>query len=125
MAATESIGILGDGLSVLMMASPLSVILIVLKEKSTKALPFSTSCASFGNCLTWTIYGLFVANDPIIYVPNFLGFIFSSYQMYLFSHYGLHIDNDGYEYASGLDEKVESSDSSPLLHGDDRNFRKY
>ena len=116
LTATETIGILGDTLSVLMMFSPLTVLFTVMREKSTRALPFLTSCASFGNTLTWTVYGVFVANDPIIYVPNVLGFIFSSFQMYLFSYYGVHMDTDGYEYASGIDEKVEDDNSMSLLN---------
>lgn len=115
MTATESIGILGDSLSVLMMASPLSVVFTVVKEKSTRALPFMTSCASFGNTLTWTVYGIFVANDPIIYVPNSLGFAFSTYQMYLFSYYGIHVDTDGYEYATGMDDKIDEQETSSFL----------
>ena len=36
--------------------------------------------------------------------------------MYLFSYYGVHMDTDGYEYASGIDEKVGDDNSMSLLN---------
>ena len=63
-----------------------------------------TSCVSFGNTLTWTLYGIFVANDAIIYIPNLAGLCLASFQMSLFAVYGVHTVTDGYEFASGIEE---------------------
>merc|ERR1711998_662155 len=87
-----------------MMGAPLAVLMTVLEEKSTRALPFMTSCVSFGNTLTWTLYGIFVANDAIIYIPNLAGLCLASFQMSLFAVYGVHAVTDGYEFASGIEE---------------------
>jgi len=83
------IGYLGDVLAVIMMASPLATIGTVLKDKSTRSMPFATSVATFFNAACWTGYGVLVMGDPLIYVPNMLGFAAASLQMALFARFGV------------------------------------
>ena len=65
---TQAIGLLGDFLAVLMMGSPLSTLFTVLNEKSTAAMPFMTSLATWGNAFSWSTYGLVVVNDPLVFI---------------------------------------------------------
>ena len=83
------IGILGCFLSVLLSGSPLAVMRTVIKDKSTAALPFSTSFVIWLNSISWLLYGLLVAHDILIYGPNVLGFMLASLQMSLFAIYGI------------------------------------
>jgi hypothetical protein len=41
------------------------------------------------NSWCWLLYGLTIANDPVIIAPNALGVLFSSIQMLLFVVYGM------------------------------------
>ena len=85
--ASHSIGLTGCALAVFMMSSPLAVIRTVIKDKSTAALPFITSAAVFFNSSTWFGYGYLVADNPLIYVPNGLGWISAVVQLSLFAVY--------------------------------------
>jgi len=87
--AVSSIGLLGCILSVLLSGSPLAVMGTVWKEKSTASLPFAISLILWVNSFSWMSYGLFIANDPMIYGPNILGFALSCAQMSLFVLFGL------------------------------------
>lgn len=144
------IGLTGDVLAVILMASPLATIRTVLAEKSTKAMPFPTSLvspqrgpklkqkclrlkgcsiktqtnsfahllplsllpqhthiltytharlhthtkhtcqATFFNGACWTTYGSIVMGDPLIWVPNALGFLAASVQMVMFLRFGIY-----------------------------------
>lgn len=54
------------------------------------ALPFATSLTAWGNALSWSLYGLLIVNNPLIYGPNLMGFLLTSFQMSLFFVYGFH-----------------------------------
>lgn len=83
------IGIVGCGLAVLVMGSPLATLKSVIQTKSTASLPFTTSFMGFCNSLSWSAYGLLVANDILIYGPNLVGLFLASIQMSLFAVFGL------------------------------------
>jgi solute carrier family 50 (sugar transporter) len=83
------IGVLGCFLSVLLSGSPLAVMKTVVQEKSTTALPFTTSFVIWLNSISWLLYGVLVAHDILIYGPNILGFLLASVQMSLFAIYGI------------------------------------
>lgn len=51
-------------------------------------MPFSTSVASFINGGSWATYGYLLPCDPMVYVPNFIGFCAASVQLGLFARYG-------------------------------------
>jgi len=83
------IGSIGCGLAVVVMGSPLATLKTVIQSRSTAALPFPTSFMGFCNSLSWSAYGLLVANDVMIYGPNLVGLFLSSIQMLLFAVFGL------------------------------------
>mmetsp|Transcript_22538 Transcript_22538/g.20466 ORF Transcript_22538/g.20466 Transcript_22538/m.20466 type:complete len:235 (-) Transcript_22538:110-814(-) len=82
------LGLLGCLLAVLMFASPLATIKEVIANKSTESIPFSISVTGWLNSLSWSLFGIIVVNDPMVYVPNCLGFILSSIQLTMFIVYG-------------------------------------
>jgi solute carrier family 50 (sugar transporter) len=86
---TSLIGVLGCSLSVLLSGSPLAVMKTVIQERSTTALPFTTSFVIWLNSISWLLYGSLVAHDILIYGPNIIGFILASVQMSLFAIYGI------------------------------------
>ena len=84
----EKLGYLGVLLAIFLMGSPLSTLRTVLRDKSTEALPFWTSLTTFGNSLSWFLYGVIDSHDPMIYIPNFVGLLLSLIQLSLFGLYG-------------------------------------
>jgi solute carrier family 50 protein (sugar transporter) len=88
-AAVAAVGLLGCTLAVLVMSSPLAVIATVVATKDTSSMPFVTSLATFLNAASWTAYGVLVANDAMVYVPNVLGLCAASVQMMLYAVYGI------------------------------------
>ena len=82
------LGSLGCVISICVMGSPLATIKNVVQDKSTASLPFFTSLTGWCNSLSWTAYGLFIANDPLIYGPNLAGLLLTSIQMLLFVVFG-------------------------------------
>jgi solute carrier family 50 protein (sugar transporter) len=86
--SANTLGLLGCGIAVVLMGSPLGSLSTVIREKSTASMPFFTSFTTWCNALSWSLYGLLVANDRMIYGPNILGFALASIQMGLFVLYG-------------------------------------
>lgn len=86
----EELGTLSCVLSIALSASPLSVVRVVIKEKSTASLPFFTSLFIWVASALWTVYGLFIVQDYIIIVPNAISVVLSSVQLFLFTIYGFH-----------------------------------
>jgi solute carrier family 50 (sugar transporter) len=85
----ESLGTLGCAIAVLLMGSPLATFSTVIKEKSTNSMPFLSSLTTWCNAFSWSMYGLLVAGDIMIYGPNLVGLVLASFQMLLFAIYGL------------------------------------
>ncbi|EDQ92271.1 uncharacterized protein MONBRDRAFT_4695 [Monosiga brevicollis MX1] len=83
------IGYLGDIIAVVLMASPLAVMKTVLQERSTRAMPFVPSLATFFNAVCWSGYGIFVMGDPLIIAPNMLGALAATVQLSLFARFGI------------------------------------
>ena len=84
----STVGLVGCAMAVLFMASPLSVVRTVIRDKSTAALPFATSLVIFFNALSWLLYGSIVAHDVLVWGPNALGFLLACVQLGLFLAYG-------------------------------------
>lgn len=102
--ASELVGISGVILTIALFASPLSAFQTVIVTKSAKSIPLPFTITTVGNCLLWTLYGLFDAHDPNLYVPNILGLSFGLIQVLLkiiFYH------NDKIKY-----DHVEQQDST-------------
>ena len=87
--SADIIGLIGCGFAVFLMGSPLSTMGTVLATRSTESMPFYTSLAAFLNAFSWSLYGLLVSFDPMIYVPNLLGLAITSIQMLLFVRFGI------------------------------------
>ena len=84
------IGMTGCACAVTLMASPLSVITKVIKEKSTKSMPGLTmSLAVLANSTSWALFGSLMLHDPMIYLPNALGFAAACTQLACYWKYGL------------------------------------
>eukprot|EP00736_Rhodelphis_marinus_P008134 Rmarinus@m.12718 len=81
--AVDAIGYIGSALAIALLSSPLATLKTVLKMKNTKAMPRATSIATFLNSLSWTLYGYLVAEDAMIWAPNFLGLCAATLQCFL------------------------------------------
>jgi uncharacterized protein with PQ loop repeat len=60
----------------------------VLDSKSTAALPFGMTVATFVTCILWTVYGSAVLDNWQIYGPNGLGLLSAIVQLGLFARFG-------------------------------------
>ncbi|KAM7280433.1 hypothetical protein ACFE04_007567 [Oxalis oulophora] len=83
------VGLVALCFNIMMYAAPLSVMKMVIKNKSVEFMPFFLSLASFGNGVAWTTYG-FLPLDPYIAGPNGAGTLLSLAQLTL---YGLYYKN--------------------------------
>jgi solute carrier family 50 protein (sugar transporter) len=61
------VGLLGCILAVILMGSPLATLKTVISSKSTESLPLGTSLVTAANALSWTLSGLLVVDDPMVY----------------------------------------------------------
>jgi solute carrier family 50 protein (sugar transporter) len=80
------VGIVALLFNVMMYAAPLSVMKMVIKNKSVEFMPFFLSLASLGNGIAWTTYG-FLPLDPYIAGPNGAGTLLSLAQLTLYALY--------------------------------------
>ncbi|GLJ19394.1 hypothetical protein SUGI_0349460 [Cryptomeria japonica] len=79
-------GTLGVILSIVMYASPLSVVGDVIRTKSVKYMPFLVSLFSTLNALVWSAYSV-MARDIVIAVPNGIGFLLGITQLVVYLIY--------------------------------------
>ena len=86
---TTSIGIEGCVLATVLMGSPLATIGTVLKERSTAALPLYPSLFTWCNAASWSLYGILISKDVMIWSPNVAGLILATVQMFMFVLFGL------------------------------------
>lgn len=93
----DILGKLSCIISILLSASPLSVVRTVIKEKSTASLPFFTSLFIWFASALWTFYGVFIVHDPILIIPNALSLFLATLQLSLFVIYGIQTK----EYSKG------------------------
>lgn len=81
-----SIGVLS---AIFLMGSPLSTLQQVIVDKSTRSMPsFSTSLTTWFNAFSWSLYGIILAHDYNVYVPNLLGLLLATVQILLYAMYG-------------------------------------
>ena len=90
---TTSIGIEGCVLATVLMGSPLATIGTVLKERSTAALPLYPSLFTWCNAASWSLYGILISKDVMIWSPNVAGLILATVQMFMFVLFGLPPNN--------------------------------
>lgn len=79
--------------SIIMYASPLSIIRLVIKTKSVEFMPFFLSLFVFLCGTSWFIYGL-LGKDIFIFVPNGFGCGLGAIQLILYFIYRKHKGND-------------------------------
>ncbi|KAL8485324.1 hypothetical protein ACS0TY_027573 [Phlomoides rotata] len=72
--------------SIIMYASPLSVMRMVIKTKSVEYMPFLLSLFVFLCGTSWFIYGL-LGNDKFLYIPNGFGCFLGAMQLTLYAIY--------------------------------------
>jgi solute carrier family 50 protein (sugar transporter) len=86
---TQLVGYIGCALAVILMGSPLATLKTVISSKSTESLPLGTSLVTAANALSWTLYGILVAQDKMIFGPNSVGLFLALIQLSLYVIYGL------------------------------------
>jgi len=84
------LGPIADVAVIIMFGGPLAATFTVLKEKSTRSMPFGFTFAINVNCLCWFFYAYFVLDDPFIYMPDFAGIVLSTIQLTLFWRFGIY-----------------------------------
>ncbi|KAL2519921.1 Bidirectional sugar transporter SWEET1 [Forsythia ovata] len=89
--------------SIIMYASPLSVMRTVIKTKSVEFMPFFLSLFVFLCGTSWFIYGL-IGRDPFLAVPNGFGCVLGAVQLIL---YFIYHGNKGEAKKRNKDESLE------------------
>ncbi|KAL3845454.1 hypothetical protein ACJIZ3_002857 [Penstemon smallii] len=79
-------GVAASLFSIIMYASPLSVMRMVIKTKSVEYMPFLLSLFVFLCGSSWFIYGL-IGNDKFLYIPNGFGCLLGAMQLSLYAIY--------------------------------------
>ncbi|KAI7751489.1 hypothetical protein M8C21_022563, partial [Ambrosia artemisiifolia] len=79
-------GLAASVFSVVMYASPLSIMRTVMKTKSVEFMPFFLSLFIFLCSTSWFIFGL-LGNDPFLYVCNAFGSLLGALQLVLYAIY--------------------------------------
>ncbi|KAF7126852.1 hypothetical protein RHSIM_Rhsim11G0077500 [Rhododendron simsii] len=109
--------------SIIMYASPLSVMRTVIKTKSVEYMPFLLSLFVFLCGTSWFIYGL-LGNDPFIAVPNGFGCGLGAVQLILYAIYRdkkgetkEENDNGSLEMGLGKPKPEKQSDMQPSQNG--------
>lgn len=69
---------------------PLAAIKTVLREKSTRSLPFLFTLATLLNCSLWLIYWGLVVPDAFMAFPNVMGVASAAVQLWLFGRFGIY-----------------------------------
>ncbi|GLJ39148.1 hypothetical protein SUGI_0797810 [Cryptomeria japonica] len=80
------VGTLSVIISIVMYASPLSVVGDVMRTKSVKYMSFLVSLFSTLNALVWSVYFI-IAKDIFIVVPNGTGFLLGVTQLIVYLIY--------------------------------------
>lgn len=95
---TSWIGQLTVLLTILTFASPLAALRAVLETQSSQAIPLPFTLAALGNCVLWTIAGVWQLQDAYVYVPAVLGLVLALVQvgLKLYYHRGDYDDSPRY-----------------------------
>ncbi|KAG6435891.1 hypothetical protein SASPL_100772 [Salvia splendens] len=79
-------GLVASVFSIIMYASPLSIMRLVMRTKSVEYMPFLLSLFVFLCGTSWFIYGL-IGNDKFLYIPNGFGCFLGAMQLILYCIY--------------------------------------
>ncbi|PWA79622.1 bidirectional sugar transporter N3 [Artemisia annua] len=80
------VGWIGVALSICVFASPLTIVLQVVKTKNVEFMPFTLLCFLTLSSVMWFAYGMFTM-DLCVMVPNVIGFVLGMIQMSLYQYY--------------------------------------
>ncbi|CAI9115607.1 OLC1v1016549C1 [Oldenlandia corymbosa var. corymbosa] len=92
--------------SIVMYASPLTIIRLVIKTKSVEFMPFFLSLFVFLCGTSWFIFGL-LGKDPFVAIPNGFGCGLGTVQLIL---YAIYRNNKGESKKEASDQSVELKD---------------
>lgn len=113
-------GVAATVFSIIMYASPLSIMRLVIKTKSVEYMPFFLSLFVFLCGTSWFIYGL-LGHDPFVAVPNGFGSGLGAMQLILYAIYRNNkgepkkkVNSDGSMEMMGGTEK--DADRDPVKH---------
>lgn len=67
----NKLGTMGCCLAVIVMGSPLATLRTVIRDRSTSAMPFGISLATWLNAISWSLYGLLIADDVMVCSASF------------------------------------------------------
>ena len=88
--ARAILGKAGSVVCVVMLFGPLQALGQVLRDRSTRSLPFPMAVATLVNCCMWSAFGWFVVSDVYIWGPNGLGIMSGALQLLMFALFGHH-----------------------------------
>lgn len=80
--AAHILGGIGDAFAIIMLGSPLEKIKVVIKTKSSRALPVPLCCMCLVNTSLWLSFGL-TTGDVYVILPNCFGVVLCSLQVAL------------------------------------------
>merc|ERR1711937_1105691 len=80
---TYVVGMVSSGFSIALFASPLVVVMEVLKSQSTASMDFKQSLLGVICAFAWFSYGI-ILQDSFVQIPNFMGFALGLVQLMLF-----------------------------------------
>jgi len=87
-SASLIVGITSVVLTCAMYISPLCLIVKVIKEKSAKDIPLPFAVVGLINTFSWVIYGFFVKDDLVLWLPCAIGVLSTSAQIFLNALWG-------------------------------------
>merc|ERR1719329_907708 len=88
--AFVAMGLMGNVMTLAMFGGPLAAMRTVVRERSTRSMPFGFTCAVALNCALWFFYAFFMLDDVFIYFQDGLGLVFAGVQFALFARFGIY-----------------------------------
>ncbi len=105
-----ALGLYLNAVVVAMFGGPLGALKEVNETGNTSLIPFPFAVATFANCSTWTLFGLLVVHNPIVWFPNVLGFGSACAQLSLHMKFGIN-NNPAAAAAAAEPEPAPEADS--------------
>ncbi|XP_047942915.1 bidirectional sugar transporter SWEET5-like [Salvia hispanica] len=102
---TMVMGIMNTVSTVIMYASPMSILKRVVVFKDAKIMPIWTCLAGLCNSIIWFIYALLQPLDLYIAIPNGLGVAFGIVQLGVYAYYKIWAQNANEDQKENKDQK--------------------
>jgi len=107
--ASLALGLTGNVLCIIMFGGPLTAVRTIISEQSTRSLPFGFTCIVTANGGIWVIYSLMLLHDPMVLIPNLLGFLLGLLQLSLFVRFGFHQEAPVHKYRNAEVSEIEAA----------------